>query len=339
MFAPSCVNRISWKAAIIGLSIVLSACGNSSSTESSTDESFSLSFRPVSGSMDVNCDNSYNGIGPGGAYTVGVTDLRFYISNIRFFDADDNEISLDFDDNDFQLNHEDGFVGLIDFTSNVSGYCALAAEGTARTNSNITGTMANATVSSISFDVGVPQAVMKSVIAATDDVTDTPSPLGEMYWSWASGYRHFVLNFTSMNAANTDMVENSGFHIGSTDCGSGTKALSDRDSCGNVNTASVNLDNFDLQNQAVTIDLEEIFANVADENFVSPVWTEIVNGDESACIDSRRSHGFCVTGEAFGLQCHSGAAQSACGTLFPNFGITMASGESDADTNLVFNAR
>ena len=74
----------------------------------------------------------------------------------------------------------------------------------------------------------------KSVIA-NNTPEGAPSPLGEMYWSWATGYRHFVFNFT-VTAGSGDTGDGY-LHVGSLDCGAeGTLALEDRDACGFVNT-------------------------------------------------------------------------------------------------------
>lgn len=329
--------KLLWAPSVLGL---LAACGGDDSTSStniplSEDTPFTINFKAINNELDVNCDNAADGIGPDDAYSIGVTDLRFYISNVKFYDAQGLEITTTLDDTDFQLNHTDGSVALIDFTDADSGYCSAAQEGTARTNTAIHGKTSVDTIASLSFDVGVPQTLMKSVIEASDNVADTPSPLGEMHWSWAGGYRHFVMNFVAMNNDNNIMVENSDFHIGSRDCGSSGKALSDLDTCGLINTPVVMLDGFDPNIHTVTVNLASIFENIQDTDFVSDIWTEF-DGDESLCIDERRNGTSCVSGQNFGVQCHSASSQSACGALFPNFGIDLSTGTSDSITNVVF---
>jgi hypothetical protein len=142
-----------------------------------------------------------------------------------------------------------------------------------------------------------------------------------------------------MNASNTSMVNNSAFHIGSTDCGgdfsAGVNALTDRDECGRVNTAQVVLNNFNPDTNTIIVDIDSVLANIQAADLVSDVWQEH-NGDESICIDDRRNAGWCVTGQNFGLQCHSGTTSSSCQSLFPNFGIDITTGESSSDTNSVF---
>lgn len=261
--------------------------------------------------MAFSCNDLHPGFGPDQNYSIGVSDLRFFVSNIQFFDTSGTTITTTLDDTNFQLNHEAGTVALIDFTSTEpSTYCAQAQEGTARTNTVITGSSSSDAIASISFDIGVPQSLMKAVIAATDNLNDTPSPLSELYWSWASGYRHFVMNFTTMDTTHTDMVENSGLHIGSRDCGGATKALSDQDECGLLNTPKVLLNNFNPADDIITVDVAAILNNAKNTDF--------------------------TMGDNFGLQCHSAATQAACASLFPNFGLNLDAGTADAANNIVF---
>ncbi len=334
-------NKSLMALSVVLLSSVLTACFDGKSKTSSNnvskpDTKFVLQFKAVSGEEEVNCDTLYSGFGPDQSISVGVTDLRFYVSNLKFYNADGDALDIELDDNEFQLNHEAGRVALVDFTGTSSGYCEQAAEGTPRTNTVLTGSVSDQPIAAISFDIGVPQTVMKAVIDDTDIETDSPSPLAEMYWSWASGYRHFVLNFSSMDSVHTDMVENSGFHIGSRGCGSAAgKALSDRDECDIVNTAEVMLTGFDPNTNVVTVDLQSLFANVKLSDFSAPAWTNF-GDDDSICVDERRNGAWCVTGTNFGLQCHSGSTQGACQSLFPNFGLNLETGAANSITNIVF---
>lgn len=330
---------------ILLLSLTLNGCGGSDSSETHTSapsptpappvQSFTLNFAPTANGAPVNCSNIVTGLGPNESYSVNIMDWRFYISDLAFYDTAGNRLPVYLDDNSFQLNESTGSVALIDFTDRSTGLCSDAQEGTARTNTKITGTYTG-DVANVGFRVGVPQALMKATIASTDDVNDAPSPLGELYWSWASGYRHFVLNFAAMDSAHTDMVENSGFHIGSRDCGTqGGKALSDRETCGLINNPEVYLPGFDLENNLVTVDLAALLSNVRESDFLSDSW-EDYGDDESLCLDSRRNGNSCVTAQSFGIQCHSGATQTACVSLFPNFGLNLTTGTADSESNIVF---
>lgn len=291
---------------------ILSACGDSNSSNDNdipVATAFSLNFKATSGTEEIDCDAMFAGYGTGQSYSVGVSDLRFYVSNLKFYDQYDVEIETTLDENDFQYQSEQGFVGLIDLTSTDSGSCALEAlSGTARTNSVISGSYLDTGVAKVSFDIGVPQAIMKQVIATTS-VEDAPTPLNEMYWSWASGYRHFLMNFA---IEDTNGIGGDGYlHIGSKNCtGDGLLALETQDECEYINTPKVELNNFDPSINAVVVDIQNILAGVA----FAPA---------TAGVDTP------------GVSCHSApsSVQADCGPVFLNFGIAADTGASLAADN------
>ena len=155
------------------------------------------------------------------------------------------------------------------------------------------------------------------MIAATSE-EGAPSPLREMYWSWASGYRHLVMN------AQVETPNGSGegyVHVGSRDCGSaGQKALSDRDTCGFINTPRVELEVNGVGNRVIDLNLDVLLADV---DFVVPLRDETMT----------------VIGEAPGIECHSAPSQPDCGAVFASLGVDIATGASDASANQVFSVR
>lgn len=334
--------------------VTLSGCGDSSSTTPDDLDAdttpFTLNFSASSQGVDVGCDQFFTGFGPSANNSIGIGDLRFYVSNLRFRDFNDDVIDVQLADNDFQLNHSAGSVALIDFLgtgnsdSSVSDLCNAVSESTARTNTQITGRVSDDQIASIEFDVGVPQSLMQAVIQS-GSAEDAPSPLNEMYWSWASGYRHLVANFTMMNATYTSYVNNSAFHIGSRDCDGGSgKALTDEDSCGLVNTAKVVISDFDPSTDTINLDIEAAFTGLLEADIISSEWAKIGSAegevDESTCLEEPVDHGghgrWCIIGETYGSQCHSASTQSACTSLFPNFGLDLDTGAADATSNNVF---
>ncbi len=303
--------------AAAGLFLALTACGPEPMTP------FALRFAALVDGKEVGCTDELTGFGPGGQYTVGLSDLRFYVSNVRFADRSGKPIDLQLDSNEFQLTNDIGSVALIDLTGNTEGTCADSsiafAEGTARTNPSISGQTRLSEVSSVSFDIGVPQPLMKQTIA-TNTAEGAPSPLNEMYWSWASGYRHFVLNLAVKNPSGT---KGSGYvHVGSRDCGPKEgKALEDREQCTFVNTPQVTVSAFDLKKSSVGIDLRRILQDV---DFISPIYDPTT---------------FAVIGQGPGVECHSSPMQADCGQIFPRFGLDSATGAAAASGNEVFVAR
>lgn len=301
------------KSTLVSLATVFMLTGCDSSTDNEASmEPFELNFKAMSSTEAVSCDTTSTGFGTDGEYSIGLKDLRFYVSNVTFYDEYGVAIESTFDDSDFQLNHEEGFVGLIDLTSNTSGSCDGVDGSTERTNTMLTGMVLDTGVRKVTFDIGVPQAVMKDVIN-TSSAEDAPSPLNEMYWSWASGYRHFLMNFTIENTS--ALTGGGALHIGSKGCGStdGLLALEDKDTCDFVNTPQVELTDFDLVNDSVVIDLDALLTDVA---FSS---TDAETGTEKLSVN-----------------CHSNTAgQADCTPIFNNFGIDTDDGTATASDNSV----
>jgi uncharacterized repeat protein (TIGR04052 family) len=296
------------------------ACGD----DEASSIPFELKFAAQAAGKAVTCDAMVTGLGPAGAHSVGVSDLRFYVGNLVLFGEDGQPLTVELDDNEFQYSSAAGSVSLIDLTSNTAGTCATSAiafaEGTARTNERIVGT-ASGEVHAISFDVGVPAAVMKETIA-TNTPEGAPSPLAEMYWSWASGYRHMVMNFTVQAPAG--QTGEGYLHIGSRDCGAqGKLALEDRDECGRTYTPKVQLPHIHLDdNSTVVLDVAALLSGL---DFVSPVYDPVT---------------FEPIGEGPGVECHSAPeGQPDCSVIFSKLGLDETAGTADALGNSVFSAR
>lgn len=305
----------------LGCTLALQACGSDEPEHEHEPEPFSLRFAALLDGSKVGCTDDLQGFGPARGDRLGLNDLRFYVSNILFKDADGNNLELTLDTNEFQYTSPEGSVALVDLTGTTEGSCSgtsvAYAEGTARTHEAVTGTTVIDHVAAVSFDVGVPQAVMRATIA-TDTPEGAPSPLNEMYWNWNSGYRHFVFNFSVRDSAN---ATGAGYvHIGSRDCApeGDAKALSDRDACTFINTPSVSLGSFDLVTNSVGIDLRKVVEGI---DFVSPIYDP---------------NTFEIIGEGPGVECHSSPMQPDCEPLFGNFGLDMATGAASAATNTAF---
>jgi uncharacterized repeat protein (TIGR04052 family) len=306
--------------AVPACAVALAAC------DSDPDEdpaAFSLRFSAVVDGQEVGCTDQLTGFGPNGDAAIGVSDLRFYVSNVRFTDSAGQPVELTLDVNDFQYTDANGSVALVDLTAASDGSCAASsiafAEGTERTHSAITGQTLVEQVAGVSFDVGVPQAVMKAVIAEHTE-EGAPSPLNEMYWNWNSGYRHVVFNF-AVDAAGGE--SGAGYvHVGSRDCAPDAgKALEDRDACTYVNTPTVSLPALDLASQSVALDLRQVLEGV---DFLSPIYDPDT---------------FEVIGEGPGVECHSSPMQPDCAPIFTRFGLDMATGAASAAANAAFVAR
>lgn len=285
-----------------------------------TASPFTLQFAAALNGTAATCDQELTGLGPTKQHTVGVNDLRFYVSNLQFKNSAGEPVALTLDSNEFQLNMDSGSVALIDLMGNSSGSCAptavAAAEGTARTNSVVSGTTLVDEVAAVSFDVGVPQAVMKSVIGVNTP-EGAPSPMSEMYWSWASGYRHFVFNFAVRDAMNS--TGDGYLHIGSRNCGPPAgRALSDRAACEFLNTPQFSAPQFNLKTNKVSVDIGALLAGL---DFVAPIY------------DPKTQM---VIGQGVGVQCHSSPSQPDCPSVFSGLGVDPGTGVAQAAGNRVF---
>lgn len=309
---------------LVSASLLLCACGDDDPPAPvvATPQAFRLSFAAQADGKPVDCTSEIAGLGPDGGVRVGLSDLRFYVSNLKLWDASGAEVATTLDQNDFQYRNGTDHVSLIDLTGNTAGTCAgnavAFAEGTARTNDAIAGTTLVEKVKRVTFDVGVPQSMMKNVIKS-GTVEAAPSPLNEMYWSWATGYRHFVLNV----AVTTPTGKGDGYlHVGSRDCGpEGGLALDDREACTFVNTPKVSLDVTTFGKDVIAIDLRAIFKDL---DFKAPIY------------DPKT---FEVIGEGAGVECHSSPQQPHCAAIFSRFGLDLATGVATPASDVLFSVR
>ncbi|MEM9691951.1 MAG: MbnP family copper-binding protein [Myxococcota bacterium] len=306
------------------LTSAMVGCGDDEPVDAggaATPTPFSLRFAAVAEDTALGCTTPLDGLGTQSDVSVGLSDLRFYVSDIEFRNAAGEVVAHELDENEFQYRSDAGEVALIDLTSNTDGTCAdtaiAFAEGTSREHDEITGSTLVGEVTSVSFSVGVPQAVMADVIG-NNTPEGAPSPLNEMFWSWTTGYRHLVFNFT----VDAGGARGDGYlHIGSRGCGADDGlALEDRDACDFINTPVVALDTFSLERDVVTIDLGQLIAGL---DFVAPIYDE----------------NFEIVGEGPGVECHSAPVQEDCARIFQSLGLEMDSGTANAAGNVVFSRR
>ena len=281
---------------------------------------FTLRFAATDGSAPVDCTTKLTGLGPDGTMTVGINDLRFYVSDIVFSTADGTSLPARMESGDFQLMLPEGSVALVDLTDDASGTCVPGSvqfgEGTARVNTTIAGMNPLPGATHVSFRIGVPQQVMQAIIAAHSDV-DAPSPMAEMYWNWAMGYRHFVLNHT-VDAG--DGTFGDGYlHIGSMGCGPMEgKALADRPRCDFVNSPLVRLPMAADGSLDVAVDLRAVLQGY---RYVAPIY------DTTTWVE---------IGQGPGTACHSGPDQPDCDVLFAVFGLSRSTGDASGTADAVF---
>lgn len=190
-----------------------------------------IPFEVTFGGETIACD---------GQSDVQLSDLRFYVSDVRLNDAagDSHPIELEVDGNWQQSN-----LALLDLEDG-SGYCS---NGTAETNTVLRGTITDGDYQSLQFTLGVP----------FDDnhrdplLAEAPLDDAAMHWHWRGGYK--FLRGGIRNASDSFWV-----HLGSTGC-EGT--LQNITGCSAANRVSVQLDNFVPGRDVVVLDLAKLAGN------------------------------------------------------------------------------
>jgi len=308
--------RSRWARMIVAAAVIFAAgCGSDDGGGNSNSQSFALRFAAVDGNKEVGCGDVIEGVGSNGNGSLEISDLRFYVSNLRFSTTGGGVMTPTLDENAFQYTDGKGSVALVDTTSTATGACSgqgiTYPEGTARVNKVITGQVDAKPITGVSFDIAIPQALMKEIIA-NHTAEDAPSPFAEMSWSWAYAYRYFVMNAVVHKGAQPGEAY---MHVGSTDCGGdGTKALTDRDSCGHINGARVSLSSFEPATDTIAVDVRALVSGLDFD----------VSNEETTYV---------------GIECHSSPSQPDCPILFGNLGIDMDTGTSNPATNSVFRVK
>lgn len=175
--------------------LLLSLCG-------CTPEPLELSvpFSAVYGQHALTC---------GSAAAAGeLTDLRFYVSDVRLYDSDARAVELQLiDDQRWQSRS----VALIDLEDG-SGACV---NGTPGENSTLRGRIPPGDYRGISFVIGVPFALNHA------DPLMAEAPLNDsaMHWHWRSGYKFLRAGFA-------DDSRNHWLHLGSAGCEGTIRSIS-----------------------------------------------------------------------------------------------------------------
>ncbi|MGJ4748258.1 MbnP family copper-binding protein [Leptospira sp. SA-E8] len=289
------------------LSVPLIKCDGSSNQNLAllalaTNSTPGIEFKAVVGDSDANCGGDITGHGEShsssvtiqhvaGVMPIGLKDLRFYVSEFELVDQNDNVITLDVPNTGvWQYSG----VTLLDF-ENGKGSCS----GTTETNNFVQATVENKTYKTLRFTLGVPESLNHI------DYSVAPSPLNVsgLAWGWTMGYRFFVGEFLSNDAATLGNA--AVLHMGSAGCTESGGVYS----CTSSNRARIELtptEGFNPFTQKVQFDLKK-----------AVVGWDISTGSKS---------------------CHSmGAMDSSnCSLVYPNFGLDYSTGNAGSTAQTVF---
>lgn len=233
--------------------LALAACGDDEAAPA--DQPIAIQFAAVVGAEPFACGATYTlGVGNGGAgSTFQPRDLRFYVSDVTLLYHDGSEAPLAMAEDG---NYQRAGVALLDFEDGTAA-CAAGSEGAvgdAGTHTAVTGRAPAGHVHGLRFTVGVPEEMNHL------DAASAAPPLNRtaMFWSWTTGYRHLRIdgNITNVGAPNVHNL-----HVGSTGCALLDPADPSKGAvCNTSNRPVVYLADVDLATQAVTLDLQALFA-------------------------------------------------------------------------------
>lgn len=223
---------------ILATSLTLAAC--SDEPEDNNDQNtktYTLNFNAQFGDEAFDCNKSYANLGRGdNSYTP--TDARVYIHDVKLIDASGNSVDLKLkSDGAFQNNT----VALLDFEDGTNN----CANGTAQTNTTITGQAPEGDYTQVSFKLGVPESLNHQNQATAT----SPLNITGLWWSWQNGYKHIKVDGTS-DALTGGVL----FHLGSTMCEGTEPDIT----CQNNNRPTVTLADWSTD-KTIVFDLGKLF--------------------------------------------------------------------------------
>lgn len=275
--------------ATITTAAAIGACSSSDSTTVTSDQgpskkTLSVPFSLYSGATELTtCDTTFAGTSGIGQNSQSGTVSKFamFVHDIRVLDTQGNPISFTLDENNYQ-------------TQNVA-MLTMSCGAPESANMKISGSYTSKeTAGSISFKVGVPQAVNHQ------NPAEQPSPLnyGDLQWGWAMGKRFFVIEGTFNPVVNKQGFV---FHVGSTGC-NGDPTKEEAVTCSKSNRPDIQLGVMASSQPQVKIDIQALFDTW---NFANGSNCHGFHGD------------FCKAGfKNLGLNFDSGAADASKQTVF-----------------------
>jgi uncharacterized repeat protein (TIGR04052 family) len=268
IMTSSFLNLSAARLALSALTLAtLTACGGGSTEPAPTTQAVNIEFAAVNGvaNTPVSCTSVLAGMGTGGV-NAKLSDLRFYVSDVKLINSAGQEVAVTLASNEWQLTQGGHGLTLIDL-ENDADTCA----GDAATNLGVKGTVPVGTYTGVTFTLGVPSAL--NHLDATAATTAAPLTNNDMFWSWTGGYKHAKIELNPENATtpgiytggltNTAVTPNTtastfNFHLGDTNCTAGVPLSTS--TCLSENTSTLRLATFNASTQKVAVDIGALFA-------------------------------------------------------------------------------
>ncbi len=303
-------------ASLLAATLTLSACGGGGGNDAPADtgtsnpttaatQDVSVQFAATVGDTVVDCASTLPSLGAS-AVNAQLSDLRFYLSNVRLVTRSGTEVPITLTQNDHQTGSGETSAVLIDLASKQAGTaCERSADGSAETYPTLVGKVPPGTYVRLRATVGLPAALNHSDTMGAD----TPVPLQNMAmgWSWQSGRKFIKLELDPVGAvtnADNSTAATYNVHVASTDC---TGTVSTGFGCTKANMVAIDIA-LNPASQQVALDLNEVFRGV---NL------------------SRNATG--------AVGCMSATDDTDCTPLFANLGLSLGTGGASG-TQAVFKA-
>ena len=213
-----------------------------------------VDFAAVAGDTPISCASTLSGLGTTSASGT-LSDMRFYISNVKLVTRDGKDVALTLDASDtYNTTKGTDTVTLIDLEDK-TGTCA----GTTAMNTSIKGTVPAGDYVGVKMTLGVPLSLNHT--DQTADVSVTPAVVNNashpgMAWSWAGGRKFAKIEVT--NSTWAAPVFN--MHLGSTGCTGANPAAGQVDTCSRPDRVEVTFASFNPDTQKVAVDVKAMLA-------------------------------------------------------------------------------
>ncbi len=236
---------------LFSMALSLGACKNKN-----LNPTFNLVFAGTVNGEPLECGRIYEEIGQSKS-SIEVRDVRFYVHDIEFIQADGSVTPLTLKkDDEFQLSYTkpdgtEGGLALVDFTNTDSEMCSL--RGTKTIHTTVSGRAPQAEYTAVRFKVGVPQELNH----VDGSVSAPPLNAYGMQWTWTSGYRHMKIDVKA--TTNDKTKEAYYFHPGAQGCESTTGTVKGPYKC-TMNFAPEFELELNPETQAVELDLARFYA-------------------------------------------------------------------------------
>lgn len=235
----------------------------------SPPESVEIPFAVRYGESRIACGLAVDG--------VALTDLRFYVHDLRLVSADGRETPVELVP---QPRWQGAEVAMVDLEDGSAG----CSNGTGQRNAVVRGKVRGGGHSGLRFRLGVPESLNHENPLVAEAPLNDPA----MHWHWKSGYKF-------LRAGVTRNADGYWLHLGSARC-EGT--IHDIRGCRSPNRAAVELPDYEPGAHVVVLDLRELFDAI---DLGDGVPSDCSSGPaEAACRGPFRALGVDTTGAIAG---------------------------------------